>query len=453
MRQTENRAHRQVLLDRMRWFIRLRWVAGTTVVALALADVLWMGWYPQAAVMAAVGAAILAYNLVLRGLLDRSQHSGRGLTALAMGQIVLDLVCLTLLSLWTGGAASPIRGFYVFHMIFASLLLAPRMAYAAAILSIAMMAAALTVGGGWPQRHETWLQLAGWVMLLPLTVYLVNGIARRLRRQRHRLVIQNRRVAAMAEKLRAQQAAMIQHEKLAAMGQMAAGIAHEIANPLANLNSVLQLMRRNTQRLTPRNVEKLVRECKRIQRTIQQMREFVHPGECAWQVMRLEELPALGLQMVRFHRQCDCVRVACEQASRHQRVRVRPQAMQQVLTNLLLNAVDAVCDRPREDRDVVVCTGVAGAKAWVAVEDNGPGMEAELLERVFEPFVTTKPAGAGTGLGLAISQRLVTDMGGAISIASEPGRGTRVRVELPALQASSPLDDARAVESSVPATS
>ncbi len=429
MRQTDRLAHDEVLHSRMRWFINLRWLAGSVVLLASLADIFWLHWYESAMFMTLAGSAILVYNHVLWMVLRSIRHSGPALRHLAWVQILLDVACLTLLTLWTGGEQSPVRGFFVFHMIFASLLLSPAAAYGAAVISVGLLLTGMTFSQDFPTTRDGWLRLAGWIILLLLTVYLVNGIAQRLRRHRHRLLLQNRRILEMHRQLTEQQQALIQHEKLAAMGQMAAGIAHEIANPLANLDSILQLMQRNPQRMNETNLQKLSHESERIRHTIRQMSEFVHPSNGQWRVVAVDDLARMGMEMVRFDRRRRSVELRLETSGENPLVRVQPQAMQQVLINLLLNAMDALADHPQAM--ITVRTSAAGDMARIEVIDNGPGIPANVRARVFEPFFTTKPVGKGTGLGLAISYNLVTALGGKISLESEPGKGVRVTIDLP----------------------
>jgi two-component system, NtrC family, sensor kinase len=103
----------------------------------------------------------------------------------------------------------------------------------------------------------------------------------------------------------------------------------------------------------------------------------------------------------------------------------------QVIMNLLINAMDAlepVMDRPP---NIAISTRVDGDRVRMTVEDNGPGMDKEVLERAFEAFFTTKPAGKGTGLGLSLCYSIMKNHGGSIEIESTPGRGTRVQVTFP----------------------
>ena len=105
--------------------------------------------------------------------------------------------------------------------------------------------------------------------------------------------------------------------------------------------------------------------------------------------------------------------------------------IERVVTNLLVNAIQAILENSRTDAHLVVATGAQDGRALIHVEDDGCGIELEILDRIFDPFFTTKPVGKGNGLGLAISYQIVKDHGGEIRVSSIPGRGTSVTVELP----------------------
>ncbi len=105
--------------------------------------------------------------------------------------------------------------------------------------------------------------------------------------------------------------------------------------------------------------------------------------------------------------------------------------IERVVTNLLVNAIQAIQENSRTDAHLVVAIGAQDGRALIHVEDDGCGIEFEILDRIFDPFFTTKPVGKGNGLGLAISYHIVRDHGGEIRVSSIPGRGTSVTVEFP----------------------
>lgn len=237
---------------------------------------------------------------------------------------------------------------------------------------------------------------------------------------------------AMNERLQRQQQAMVQHEKMAAMGQMAAGVAHEIANPLASLDSVLQLLQRQGDggRISPDTVRTLREQVARINRIVREMTAFAHPRGADWQIRPLMDVIQGALQMARFDHRLRAIEVSCTTTANGASARLMPQALQQVLVNMILNAVDAVAEVPQPRIEI----RLRRENDWHVIEiaDNGHGIPAEQLGRIFEPFFTTKPVGHGTGLGLSVSYGLIQRHGGRCEVASMPGSGTTFTIYLPA---------------------
>jgi PAS domain S-box-containing protein len=235
-------------------------------------------------------------------------------------------------------------------------------------------------------------------------------------------------------------------QKMEAVGTLAAGIAHEINNPMAYVRSNLTLLRRTWDEIAA-DVAKLEGEgpsgelarraadCEElidqsldgVERTIaivRDMREFAHGGVARERVDLHAVLEsALRLAAPRIGPGVRIERDFSDSA----RVCGAPGSLGQVFLNLVLNAVQAVGPRGT----VCVRTRAGDGNVLVDVEDDGPGICAEARERLFEPFFTTKPAGEGTGLGLYVSWQIVRIHGGEITVDSEPGRGTRFTVRLP----------------------
>jgi signal transduction histidine kinase len=419
------------LLTQLEWFIRLRWIAAATVVLGSFADARWLHWYPYPHRTLAVGAVIFAYNAALLAVLRRpkSANDDRILLVSSLAQLLLDMACLTALTLWTGGIDSPLRGFFVFHMVFASLLLPRGMAYAAAAVAISMLSATLAFAGQWPKELDHFLSLAGWAVMLLMTVHLANRMTRSLRRQRRRLIKQNRHIRRMSRQLRRHQQAVVQHEKMIAVGQMAAGITHEIANPLANMDSLLQLMQRKPEKMRPDAIATLREQISRLNQMIAQMKNFAHPLEMQREKAPLNHVVAQAIDMVGFDRRLAKVHVVKELSPEIGDIPLIPQALEQVLVNLIVNALDAMAQT--ESPTLLIRTLRRDNWALIEVTDNGHGIRPEHMNRLAEPFFTTKPVGQGTGLGLSISYSLVQKQGGNISARSHPGKGTTFTVRLP----------------------
>jgi signal transduction histidine kinase len=422
-----------VLLSQLSWFIRLRWAAAAGVIIVGLLDL----WDPRLigrpGSMLILGASLLVYNVAMLWAVRSAAASPaqrRWLHLLAWTQVCVDLGCLTLVTIWTGDLTSPVVGFYVFHMIFASLLLRRVTAYGSAATGIAMLAMALVWSGRWPEPgSQRQIILAGWVVTLILTVHLANHITRALRQQRRRLLRQNREIRRISRRLARQQNTIIAQEKMAALGQMAAGITHEIANPLASMDTLLQLMQRRPERIDEKGVETLRTQVGRINRIVRQMTTFAHPGDGHWETAAVNELVESALEMLRFDTRIRTVQVEKRLDPAAGRARVMPHATQQVLINLITNAMDAMAEAP--EKKLALETEPAGKWCIIHVTDSGHGIRKEHLDRIFEPFFTTKPVGKGTGVGLSISYSLIKKQGGEIEVSSEVGAGTTFTIRLP----------------------
>jgi signal transduction histidine kinase len=424
-----------LLAESLHWFIGLRWLAGAAVVVASAVDWAWLGWYAHGAARLAVGAAILAYNAALHTALRRAtaghHRHPRLLLGFAWVQFALDVAALALLAVWTGGARSPLLGLFVLHMVFAAMLLRRAMACAGAALAVAVTLGTFAAAGQFPAHPDDRLVLLGWAGTLLCTVLVGSQIARSMRRQRRRMVRQTRELLKIQRTVRRQQRSMAQHEKMVALGQMAAGVAHEIANPLASIDSLLQLMRRKPERMTVESVETLRGQAERIARIVRELTTFSRPADLERQTLAVNDVVREAVEVASFDGRVKGVRWEQSLAADTGTASMLPQAIQQVLLNLLRNALDAT---EAVDDPVVRVRTVRDGGGWVVIEvaDNGCGIDAKDMKRVFEPFFTTKPVGKGTGLGLSISYSLIARHGGSISVASRPGEGATFRIRLPA---------------------
>jgi signal transduction histidine kinase len=238
----------------------------------------------------------------------------------------------------------------------------------------------------------------------------------------------------MTDNLRQSRAALVQSEKLASIGEMAAAVAHGLRNPLASLRAAAQLVRHHPEAPSSReHLEAIVEEVDRLDRRISHLLSFSRPAPfhpLQENVSRLVEglLPAFS-QLLRergVELQLDLPGVLPE-------VRVDPMQLEQALVEIVSNALDAMPSGGRLRIGASV-DGHGAGTGYVTIEvtDTGPGIPDHVLPSVCEPFFTTRQE--GTGLGLAIAKRYVEQNGGRLEITSHPG-ATSVRVRLPAAQA------------------
>lgn len=222
-------------------------------------------------------------------------------------------------------------------------------------------------------------------------------------------------------------------ERLAAVGQLAAGLAHEIRNPLTAIRSTMQYLLKGLSPEEPRHqlVEELLSEVDRINSTVSGLLSLSRSGE-----LRLAEIDLLAPLSASVHlvqARADEQNVVLEPSFGREPLRVLADAgqLKQVFLNLLLNALQSMPDGGRITLTAGLWGPPSGAGRWgqVRIADTGPGIPAEELRKVFDPFFTTKRD--GTGLGLAICHGIIEQHQGEIRLESETGRGTTALVRLP----------------------
>ncbi len=244
--------------------------------------------------------------------------------------------------------------------------------------------------------------------------------------ERHRAELEER-VAERTAALRASQARVIQQEKMAAFGLLAAGIAHEVGNPLAGISSLIQMIRRKDPNpYTNEKLELAERQLGRIQRTIRELVDFSRPASTARGRVRPVDLVEEALGIAKYYQRTKERAITTDVPADLPPVRGVRDHLAQVILNLVLNAIDAT---GRGGRIHLEARDDAGAVV-LSVEDDGRGVAADDRARLFQPYFTTKPS--GTGLGLFVSRQIVEEMGGTLTFRSEPGRGTTFLIRLPA---------------------
>jgi PAS domain S-box-containing protein len=239
--------------------------------------------------------------------------------------------------------------------------------------------------------------------------------------------------------LKRAQAQLVQTEKMAAMGKLAAGVAHEINNPAGVLLMKLKFLLSIAapEGLSDRAVSTLqvaVEQTERIERIVESLLDFSRPAEGTVRWMDINDVAQSALQLIQSQPPGDGPRITWEPGSDLPAVDVDPNELQQVIVNLIDNAKDAA----GRQGNVTVGTGTEGDEVTLHVADDGPGIPDDFRDRIFDPFFTTKQVGEGTGLGLAISYGIVQKFGGTIDVASVRRQGTRMTVRLPAATESSP---------------
>ena len=223
------------------------------------------------------------------------------------------------------------------------------------------------------------------------------------------------------------EAIVVHQEKMASLGVLAAGIAHDIGNPLASLSSELEMLELDP---APEHVGESVavlrEHVERIGRALREMVDFARRRGDEPADVSVATAIEDALRLVRHDRRMRRVALSVEVPADLPPMRIVEDHLVLVLVNLALNALDAMPEGGR----LRVCAAREGAGVRVVVSDTGSGMSPEAVARAFEPLFTTKSARGGTGLGLAVSLAVIRAAGGRLELASEPGRGTDVIVTL-----------------------
>ncbi|THF65548.1 sensor histidine kinase [Pseudothauera nasutitermitis] len=241
-----------------------------------------------------------------------------------------------------------------------------------------------------------------------------------------------RDMAARTAELRAARDELVQAGKMAALGQMSAGLAHELNQPLAAMHALADntvvLMEHGRETDVRSNLQRLTQLVDRLARITRQLKVFSHkpsappaPTSVARALANAEFLVAASLRQhgVTLRTEIDppVLQVLADETR-----------LEQMLVNLLRNAIDAVTHGI--DRRIHVCAHIDGERVRIRVDDSGPGIRADILPRLFEPFTTSKQAGVGLGLGLSLSAHIARELGGSLSGGNLPGGGARFEIVL-----------------------
>jgi two-component system, NtrC family, sensor kinase len=259
-----------------------------------------------------------------------------------------------------------------------------------------------------------------------------NHMAVLLRGEREALTQRLAELERTTHELQRTQGQLIHGEKLASVGRLAAGVAHEIGNPLTAISGLIELLRGGE--LTPAQqtefLQRIAAETDRIHGIIRDLLDFSRQDGPRVELeqrceLRLAIEDAVGL--VRPQKDSREVQIVVSVPPGLGEVVGSRARLTQVVLNLLLNALDALAGRGT----ISIVASLDGGAALLRVSDDGPGIAPEMLAHLFEPFSTTKPAGKGTGLGLAVTHTIVQGLGGSISAGNGEQAGAWFEVRLP----------------------
>ncbi len=235
----------------------------------------------------------------------------------------------------------------------------------------------------------------------------------------------------MEEELKRAQVQLLQAEKMASLGKLAAGVAHQLNNPLGSITLFTQLMieEHDLPAAAREDLRRIIQDAERCRDTVRELLEFARQTRQQMQPQDINRALSRTLFLLKNQSLFQNIDIICEFDPALPPVQADIQQINHLFMNLILNAVQAMRNRGR----LGLRTGLAPdpGQVRIAVSDTGPGIAPEILPHIFEPFFTTKAPGEGTGLGLSMAYSIAQNHGGEIRVESTPGQGTTFAVILP----------------------
>lgn len=408
--------------------VKIRWfglAVGVLIVTFGSTTEQYLGLY-----------AILALGLVFTAFDTLFSQAGRMfLRDQPLAISALEAVFITLLCHFESGPESPFRFYYVLSLICCAIRYSPKITFITCGLDCLGYGILALID---PVPRQLVGLLVFTIVMLVWVSWAAAAMARLLKAGGDRLRSLNReletnqaelesRIAERTRELEASQAQVLHQEKMAGFGLLAAGIAHEVGNPLTSISSVVQILEaRGTDDYTREKLGLVTGQLSRIQGTLRELVTFSRPASDQRGPVSVAEVIAEALNIAKYYRGGKSRQIVAEIPDAVPLVDGIRDQLVQVVFNLVLNAIDATgkggliaVTATREPDSVVI-----------AVQDNGSGIDPATRDRLFQPYVTTKRH--GTGLGLFVTRKMIDDHRGRIECESEPGRGTTFRVFLPA---------------------
>ena len=421
--------------QRFHWLISLRWIVILMAGAAVILSIQVLGFLPRESgpPLLATFLGLVMFNFLLVMLVERWPV----MENFIFFQLVIDLLFLTLFISFSGGVENPFFLLYTVHPILGSILLRRRdaMGLTAVTAVIFLMMVGSQYLGFFPHfcyhhllpsayyyhaakdASQCWAMAGAFLLVVVVTSSIT---------------------ITLVQELRSTSAQLIQESKMAAVGELAGSVAHEINNPMGViLGKAKMLLTGPDAGALPEKVSgdlhKIVKHSERVAALVRGLLAFSRPSRGRREALSLNELVHLTLPLFRDRLLEHHIELTLALDPSQPQLTGNSNELQQVLLNLVNNAVDAMPEGGR----LLVATSVqpgpvqGEARAVLRVEDSGTGMSRGNMERVFQPFFTTKPDGKGTGLGLSISLGLVKSHGGSIEVKSQMGKGSAFLVTLP----------------------
>ncbi len=351
----------------------------------------------------------------------------------------MEALFVALLCYYHHGLDSAFRNYYILSIICCAIRYSTAVTYITfALHSASYLALYAALPGDAPQTLVLTLVVLGWVTWASAALALLLKRVGEHLSELNRALEENRalleaRIVERTRELQEAQAHVLHQEKMAAFGLLAAGIAHEVGNPLTSISSLVQMLqRRDPDTYTQEKLALVSGQLARIQSTLRELVNFSRPASNLRTRVALADVVHEALNIAKYYKRPRGRPIATTvPADLPPVLGVREQLVQVVL-NLVLNAIDAT----DTNGQVRLGAAVEEGQVLLTVEDDGAGIAPEEQGKLFQPYFTTKKH--GTGLGLFVSRKLITDHGGSVECLSRPGHGTIFLLRLPVIKEVSP---------------
>ncbi|MBI5748251.1 MAG: PAS domain S-box protein [Nitrospinae bacterium] len=238
-------------------------------------------------------------------------------------------------------------------------------------------------------------------------------------------------VKDISEKLKYEEE-LSRSKKLAAVGTLAAGVAHEIGNPLASISSLAETIeRKSADTYIKGEIKVMASHIERISKIVRDLVDFSRPANYEFRMVQINDVIRDTVRLCKYDKKLEGINIVTELSDDLPDVGTVREKLVQIFMNLIWNAADAVNNKNGKG-SITIKTDIDNGKGFkITFSDNGMGMSNEEMNKVFEPFYSTKSSGKGTGLGLFVSYGIIKNLGGTIEVESQKGSGTKFTVTLP----------------------
>jgi two-component system NtrC family sensor kinase len=366
----------------------------------------------------------------------------RGRIFLSEWQLIVSLmeaVFIGLLCYFDTGLDSPFRFYYFLSLLVCAIRHTPRLTFLTlAVHSVSFILLAMSAMNSGSFGRDEVTQLVLTLVFMSWVTWAITALTGLMKTAGQRLAELNsqlrqnqllleERIAERTRELQQSQALLIQQEKQAAFGLLAAGIAHEVGNPLASISSLVQMLNRHdADDYTKERLQLVDDQLHRIQRTLRELVDFSRPATSEQSRCHVHEVINVALNIAKYYKRRKGKEIITLFADDLPQVRLVRDQLIQIILNLILNSMDAT----EEGNSITIRTRREQDQLQIAIIDTGHGITAENATSIFEPYFTTKPT--GTGLGLFVCRQIVREqLNGDIQLTNSDTSGTTFTLSLP----------------------